>query len=98
MGHDLSPSPFRLQQMLTVRGHAYAMSGAGHLGSWSLYVAHFMEFYAAPAGEHFRAPNLSEAEEADQQATREIFSLCISGATQLLLTTQSPASWLTEIC
>ena len=23
---DLSPSPFRLQQMLTVRGHAYAMS------------------------------------------------------------------------
>ena len=39
--------------------------------------------YAAPAGKHFRAPNLSEAEEADQQAIREIFSLCFSGAATL---------------
>ena len=77
---ELSPSPFRLQTLLTVRGHAYAMCGAGHLGSWSLHVSRFLEFYAATVGEHFRPPNLAEAEEAEQQTTREIFSLCFSGA------------------
>ena len=77
---ELSPSPFRLQTLLTVRGHAYAMCGVGHLWSWSLCVSRFMEFYAATVGEHFRPPNLAEAEEADQQARRENLSLCFSGA------------------
>ena len=55
------------------------MVGAAHLGSWQLYNNKFLEYYTKDVGEHFRFPNVSEAEEADQQAMREIFSLCFNG-------------------
>eukprot|EP00435_Cladocopium_sp_Y103_P046226 s1410_g13.t1 len=77
---ELSGAPFQVQNLLQIRAHAYSMVGACHLGSWALYINKFMEYYTKEAGEHFRFPNVSEAEEADQLALREIFSLCFSGA------------------
>ena len=51
-----SPSPFRVQGLLQVRAHAFAMVDACHLGSWALYIARFLEYYKADVGEHFRPP------------------------------------------
>ena len=53
---ELSPSPFRVQGLLQVRAHAFAMVDACHLGSWALYIARFLEYYKADVGEHFRPP------------------------------------------
>ena len=76
---ELSAAPFHVQGLLQIRAHAYSMVGAAHLGSWQLYNNKFLEYYTKDVGEHFRFPNVSEAEEADQQAMREIFSLCFNG-------------------
>ena len=78
---SLSPSPYRLLRMLQVRGYAYSMVGACHLGTWNIYIDKFLEFYAAEVSEHFRAPSLGEAEAADKVAMTEIFNLCFGGAT-----------------
>ena len=77
---DLSPSPFKVQGLLYVRAHAFAMCGACHLGSWSLYISKFLEFYTADVGEHFRPPTVQEAEEADKAAMQEVFTLCFAGS------------------
>ena len=77
---DLSPSPFKVQGLLYVRVHAFAMCGACHLGSWSLYISKFLEFYTADVGEHFRPPTVQEAEEADKAAMQEVFTLCFAGS------------------
>ncbi|CAK9018421.1 Protein lap1 [Durusdinium trenchii] len=77
---ELSAGPFQVQNLLQIRANAYSMVGACHLGSWSLYSNKFLEYYTKDVGENFRFPNVIEAEEADQQAVREIFSLCFNGA------------------
>jgi len=57
------------------------MVGACHLGSWNLYVPKFMDFYTTDPGDHFRFPTVQEAEQADRQAVREVFSRCYAGST-----------------
>ena len=75
------PFKIQVQALLQVRSFAFAMVGACHLGSWNLYVHKFMDFYTADPGEHFRFPTVQEAEQADRQAVREVFSLCFAGST-----------------
>ena len=60
---ELSPSPCRVQGLLQVRAHAFAMVDAFPLGSWALYIARFLEYYTADVRERFRAPAVAEAEE-----------------------------------
>ena len=76
---ELSPSPYKIQCLLQVRANAFAMCGACHLGSWSIYIAKFLEFYSAETGDHFRPPSVQEAEEADKAALQEAFALCFAG-------------------
>jgi len=80
LDRELSNQPFPILQLLTVRGHAYAMVGSGHLGSWTLYNNRFMKFYTQVPGPHLRFCSAQEAEEADQAAMREVFNLCYAGS------------------
>jgi hypothetical protein len=80
LDRELSNQPFPILQTLTVRGHAYAMVGSGHLGSWTLYNNRFMKFYTQVPGPHLRFCSAQEAEEADQAAMREVFNLCYAGS------------------
>ena len=80
LDREFSNAPFPILQLLTVRGHAYAMVGSGHLGSWTLYNNRFMKFYIQEPGPHLRYCSAQEAEEADQAAMREVFNLCFAGA------------------
>ena len=77
---DLSPPPFKVQGLLYVRALAFAMCGACHLGSWSLYISKFLELRTADLGEHFRPLTVQEAEDADRAAMHEVFTLCFSGS------------------
>ena len=77
---ELSSAPYQVLALLQVRSHAYAMLEACHLGSWALYNSRFMEYYTRDCGDHFRFLTVSEAEEADQLALREVFGLCYAGS------------------
>ena len=72
---DLSASPYKVQTLLTVRAHAYAMSEAGHLHSWMSYVNKFMIHYTRRPGLGLRPPSPAEAEEADKEVLGEIFRM-----------------------
>ena len=54
---DLSASPYKVQTLLSVRAHAYAMSEAGHLHSWMSYVNKFMLHYTRRPGLGLRPPS-----------------------------------------
>ena len=83
MEEELSRSPYKLQALLTVHGHAYAMCGAGHLGSWSLCVS--ISFHGVLRGDLARALPPSQLLPAWRRQRRRTasgnFSLCFSGAT-----------------
>ena len=73
-------APFQVQTMLQVRNFAYAMVGACHLGSLSMYSHRFIEYYTAEPGDNARYPTVQEAEQADHAALQEVFNLCYNGA------------------
>ena len=77
---DLPAAPFQVQTMLQVRNFAYAMVGACHLGSLSMYSQRFIEYYTAEPGDNARYPTVQEAEQADHAALQEVFNLCYNGA------------------
>ena len=72
---DLSASPLRVQTILTVRAHAYAMAEGGHLHSWMAYVNKLMQYYTRRPGVGLRAPSPAEAEEADKEILCEVFRM-----------------------
>ncbi len=69
---DLSSSPFRVQQLLTVRAVALTIVGSCKLAAAKEYVARFMRQYTNAPAEGFQRPSLAEAESVDRDIWREI--------------------------
>ena len=76
---DIAGAALRVQHLLETRAHAFAMIGACHLHSWTVYIKKFLRFYARRPAENFRSPSVSEAEMADRAVLEEVFQLCFSG-------------------
>lgn len=77
---EVAASPYKLRNLLSVRSHAFAMCGFGHLGCWAEYVDAFMAAYTQLPPEHFRAPSVQEAEEVDRQVLVEVFKKVFKGS------------------
>lgn len=78
-GPDNVQSAYRIQCLLETRANAFAMCGACHLGSWTLYNKKFLAYYTKKVGDTYRGPSGAEAEEADHVAVQEVFDLCFAG-------------------
>ncbi|CAE7731791.1 unnamed protein product, partial [Symbiodinium pilosum] len=76
---DIAGAALRVQHLLETRAHAFAMIGACHLHSWTVYIKKFLHFYARRPAENFRSPSVSEAEMADRAVLEKVFQLCFSG-------------------
>ena len=76
---DVSASPFKVEKLLSVRGHAYSMMGCGHPHSWHEYISQFISLYSETPSEGYRMPNVKEAEEADRLAMGGFFKLLFKG-------------------
>lgn len=68
-------APHKIQQLLTIRAHAYALCDAGHLYNWMGYVHRFMFHYSKKPGQGFRFLSSEEAETADKELMSEIFRM-----------------------
>ena len=53
---EVSASPFKVEKLLYVRGHAYGMLGCGHPHSWHEYIAQFIGLYSETPSEGYRMP------------------------------------------
>ena len=76
---DVSASPFKVEKLLSVQGHACSMLGCGHPHSWHEYISQFISLYSETPSEGYRMPNVKEAEEADGLAMGEFFKLLLKG-------------------
>lgn len=77
---ELSSAPWQVQGLLQTWAHAYAMHGSGM--SCGLLVVVHQQVHAVlhHGSEGFRFPTVHEAENADQAAMCEVFSLCFADA------------------
>ena len=81
MEGEVGASPWKLQNLLLVRAHAFAFCGHGHMNLWWAYVDAFISAYTRSPPEGFRQPAIQEAEEADRRVLQEIFHLLYKGWT-----------------
>ena len=75
MEGEVGASPWKLQNLLLVRAHAFAFCGHGHMNLWWAYVDAFTSAYTRSPPDGFRQPAIQEAEEADRRVLQEIFHL-----------------------
>jgi hypothetical protein len=75
-----SGSHERVRDLLSTRAAAYAMTGACHWCSWTYYIDRFLQFYKKKSSSGHRGPSVEEAEEADREATQEVFDRCFQGS------------------
>ena len=69
----------RLEKLLAVREHAYAMLGCGHPSEWCACNSLFISLCSETPAEGYRVPSVKEAEEADRLAMTEFFHLLHKG-------------------
>lgn len=81
MEGEVGASPWKLQNLLLVRAHAFAFCGHGHMNLWWAYVDAFISAYTRSPPDGFRQPAIQEAEEADRRVLQEIFHLLYKGWT-----------------
>lgn len=72
---ELLGNPLKIQNLLTVRAHAYSLCNEGHLHSWMSYVHRFIFHYSKKPGNGFRFLSSEEAEVADKELMGEIFRM-----------------------
>ena len=70
---DMGGSPHPIFQNDCTRAHAYALCGGGHLQNWLTYTHKFISHYSRKYGAGWRAPNPTEAEDADREVLTEVF-------------------------
>ena len=76
---EIGASPWKLQNVLLVRAHAFAFCGHGYMNLWWANVDAFLSAYTRSPPDGFRQPAIQEAEEADRRVLQEIFHLRYKG-------------------
>ena len=74
---DMSSSPFRVQQVLSVRMNALALLECGHLNSFKTYVQEFMKLYTRRPlpSSGMRVVNWEEAEASDHEVWKTLIKM-----------------------
>ena len=80
---ELYNAPLKIQQLLSVRAHAYSLCKHGHLHSWMSYAHRFVHLYSAKPGQGLRPLTSEEAEVADKELMGEIFRMVQHDAVSL---------------
>ena len=72
---EVSSSPWRVHQLLTVRAFAFAIAGGCHLGPLKDFNLRFLEKYSGPPKTGYARTTAAEAEKFDQEVWRDVFQL-----------------------